>query len=329
MDTLMLSRREIESYFTMNMCMEAVEEAFAGLARGHADMPQRTPIALPEKSGLALFMPAHIRSLEAIGAKVVTVYPENPRKHHLPCILGTILLLDEETGFPVAVMDGGFITAMRTGAASGVATRFMARPDACTATVFGTGVQAFTQVLAVHEARPLRLLRAISIDPIEARQEFGRKVTEKTGIPVEIAAKPEAAVRESDLVILATTAAVPIIDGSWLRPGTHINGVGSHTPKTREIDPLTVQRSRIICDLTDACKAEAGDLIIPASSGAWAWDRIAGSLGDVVTGKVPGRTSRDEITLFKSVGLAVQDMAAAKAVYDEAVKRGIGTRFQF
>ena len=329
MDTLLLSRREIESYFTMNMCMEAVEKAFAGLAQGHANMPQRTPIALPEKSGLALFMPAHIKSLGAIGAKVVTVYPENARRHRLPCILGTILLLDEETGFPVAVMDGGFITAMRTGAASGVATKFMARPDACTATVFGTGVQAFTQVLAVHEARPLRLLRAFSIDPIESQQEFARKVTEKTGIPVELAAKPETAVRESDVVILATSAAVPIIDGAWLRPGTHINGIGSHTPKMREIDPLTVQRSRIVCDLTDACKAEAGDLMIPAASGAWAWELVAGSLGDVVTGKIPGRTSQDEITLFKSVGLAIQDMSTAKAVYDEAVKRGIGTRFQF
>ena len=329
MDTLLLSRREIESFFTMKMCMEAVEKAFAGLARGQAKMPQRTPIALPEKSGLALFMPAHIKSLGAIGAKVVTVYPENARKHRLPCILGTILLLDEETGFPVAIMDGGFITAMRTGAVSGVAINLMARPDASTAMIFGTGVQAFTQVLAIHQARPLRLLRAFSIDPIEAQQEFGRKVTEKTGIPVELAPKPEAAVRESDIVILATSAAEPVIDGAWLRPGTHINGIGSHTPKMREIDPLTVQRSRIVCDHMEACQAEAGDLMIPAASGAWSWEKVAGSLGDVVAGKVSGRTSRDEITLFKSVGLAIQNMSTAKTVYDETVKHGIGIRFQF
>jgi alanine dehydrogenase len=329
MKTLLLSRKEMESFFTMKMCMEAVEKAFAGLAQGDASMPQRTPIALPEKAGLALFMPAYIRNLGALGTKVVTVYKDNVKKHGLPSVLGTILLLDEDTGFPISIMDGGFLTAMRTGAVAGVATKYMARPEASVGMIFGSGVQAFTQVLAIHEARPLRKLLVWSVDSEDARLAFARKVTEKTGVPVELARDPAGAVRQAEIVVLATSAAEPIVEGGWFRNGTHINGIGSHTPKMRELDTLTVQRSRIVCDLTTACKAEAGDFMIPAQEGTWTWDKVAGDLGDVILGKVPGRTSAEDLTLFKSVGLAIQDVSAAKAVFDEAAQRGIGTEFQF
>jgi alanine dehydrogenase len=329
MKTRLLSRKDIEGFFTMQMCVAAVEKAFADLASGKANMPQRTPITVPEHHGVALFMPAHIQSLGALGAKVVTVYKDNVPQHGLPTVLGTIILLDEATGFPLALMDGGYLTAMRTGAVSGVATKYMARPDAKVAAIFGTGVQAFTQVLGMHEARPLAKLLAYSIDPIEKRRGFGAQVTAKTGVPVELVEDPAEAMGRADIVALATSAAAPIVDGKWFKPGTHINSIGSHAPSMRELDSLTVQKSRVVCDQAAACKAEAGDLMIPAKAGEWDWDRVAGDLGDVVTGKVPGRTSRDEITLFKSVGLAIQDMAAARRVFDEAVKQGIGTEFQF
>jgi ornithine cyclodeaminase/alanine dehydrogenase len=329
MKTRLLSRKDIEGFFTMQMCMEAVEKAFADLATGNAAMPQRTPIMVPDQHGIALFMPAHIKSLGALGAKVVTVYKDNPSKHRLPTVLGTIILLDEETGFPLALMDGGYLTAMRTGAVSGVATKYMARPEAKVAAIFGTGVQAFTQVLGIHAARHLDRVLAYSLDPVDARQRFADRITEKTGVSVVLVADPEAAVAQSDIVILATTAATPVLDGRWVKAGIHINGVGSHAPTMRELDTLTVQKSRVICDLTGACQAEAGDFMIPAKAGEWGWDRVAGDLGDVIVGKVPGRTSRDEITLFKSVGLAIQDMSAARIVFNEAVKRGIGTDFEF
>ncbi len=329
MKTLLLSRKDIESFFTMKMCMEAVEKAFAGLAQGDAALPQRTPIPLPEKKGLALFMPAHIKNLKALGAKVVSVYHENVSKHNLPAVLGTIILLDEETGFPVAIMDGSHLTAMRTGAVSGVATKHMARPEANVAAIFGSGVQAFTQALAIHEARPLRRLLVWSLDPEPVRKHFADRVWDRLGIPVELASGPAEAAGAADIFVLATSAAEPIVNGDWFKPGTHINGIGSHTPKMRELDTSTVQKSRVVCDLIDACKAEAGDFILPATAGAWSWDRVAGNLGDVVLGRVAGRTSPDEVTLFKSVGLAIQDMSAAKAVYDEAKKREIGTEFQF
>jgi len=329
MKTRLLSRKDIESFFTMTMCMEAVEKAFADLATGNAMLPQRTPITVPDQHGLALFMPAHIKSLKALGAKVVTVYKDNVPKHGLPTVLGTIILLDEATGFPVALMDGGYLTAMRTGAVSGVATKYMANPEAKVAVVFGTGAQAFTQVLGVHEARPIAKLLAYSLDAPDARRKFATRVTEATGVPVVLADDPKSAVAQADIVILATTAAAPVLDGSWLKPGSHINGVGSHSPGARELDTLTVQKSRVVCDLTSACKSEAGDLMIPAQAGDWGWDKAAGDLGDVIVGKVKGRTVREEITLFKSVGLAIQDMSAARIVFDEAVKRGIGTEFQF
>ncbi len=329
MKTRLLSRKEIEGFFTMQLCVQAVEKAFSDLASGKANMPQRTPIFVPDHHGVALFMPAHIQSLGALGAKVVTVYKDNVPKHNLPTVLGTIILLDEATGFPLAIMDGGYLTAMRTGAVSGVATKYMARADASVALIFGTGVQAFTQVLGVHEARPLSKLLAYSIDPIDRRRSFGERVTAKTGVPVEIVENPGEAAARADIVILATSAANPIVDGKWFKPGTHINSVGSHANGMRELDTLTVQKSRVICDHTAACQAEAGDFLIPIKAGEWSWDRVAGDLGDVVNGKVPGRAAKDDITLFKSVGLAVQDMAAARCVFDEAVKRGIGAEFQF
>jgi alanine dehydrogenase len=329
MKTRLLSRKDIESIFTMKMCMEAVEKAFADLASGNAVMPQRTPIGVAEKQGLVLFMPAYIKSLGALGAKVVSVYKDNVAKHNLPTVLGMIILLDDETGFPLALMDGGYLTAMRTGAVSGVATQHMARRDAQVAAIFGTGVQAFTQVLAVHEARPLTRLLAYSIDPKDARKKFADRISAQTGLKVELADDPAAAVRQSDIVILATSASNPVVAGEWFKPGTHINGIGSHAPKMRELDTRTVQKSRIICDQTSACKAEAGDFIIPAEAGEWGWERVAGDLGEVIIGKVAGRTSAEEITLFKSVGLAVQDMSAARFVYNEAVKKGIGIEFQF
>jgi alanine dehydrogenase len=329
MKTRLLSQKDIASFFTMSMCMEAVEKAFADLATGDATMPLRTPIPVPDHNGVAVFMPAYIKRLGALGAKVVSVYKNNVAKHGLPTVLGTIILLDEETGFPVALMDGSYLTAMRTGAVSGVATKYMARPDARVATIFGTGVQAFTQVLAVHQARNLEKLFAYSLDAVEARRDFADRITAKTGVAVQLADDPKEAVAQSDIIILATSASTPVLNGRWIAEGSHINGVGSHAPKMRELDLQTIQTSRIVCDLTSACKAEAGDFIIPAEAGEWEWSKVAGDLGEVIIGKVPGRTSPKEITLFKSVGLAIQDMSAARFVFDEAVKRGVGMEFQF
>jgi len=329
MKTILLSRKDIERLLTMKDCMAAVEKAFADLAQGGAIMPQRTPIPTPEYEGVALFMPAYIKSMGALGAKVVTVYKNNMAKHKLPVVLGTIILLDDATGFPVAVMDGGFITAMRTGAVSGVATKYMARADAKVGMIFGTGVQAYTQVLAMCEARKFKKILAYSIDPGERKADFKRRVEAATKVAVEIVASPEKAVCEADVVTLATSAKDPIVNGDWFKPGTHINGVGSHAPGMRELDEKTVVKSKIVCDLISACQAEAGDFMIPANEGKWKWESVRGSLGDVVLNRIKGRENDEEITIFKSVGLAIQDMSTARAVYEKAKKDGAGMEFEF
>ncbi len=329
MKTILLSRKDIEKLLTMADCMGAVEKAFADLTAGGVVMPQRTPIAVEDFSGLALFMPAYIKGMHALGAKVVTVYKDNAAKHQLPVVLGTIILLDDATGFPIAIMDGGFITAMRTGAVSGVATKYMAKKDAKVGMIFGTGVQAYTQVLAMAEARKFDKIIAYSLDSDEQKANFKQRIETATGVTVEIYDDPAKAVGEADVVTLATSAKDPIINVDWLKPGTHINGVGSHAPMMREIDEATVCKAKIVCDQVSACQAEAGDFMIPANEGKWSWDQVRGSLGEVISGKITGRENDEEITIFKSVGLAIQDMSTARAVYEKALKDGSGTEFEF
>lgn len=320
----LLTRDEVQNVLTMKDSMEAVEEAFRQLSLGTVDMPQRPVIKAPGESGVVLFMPALIGGMGSLGMKVVSVYPNNPAQHDKPTVMGLILLNDVATGEVVAIMDGGYITAMRTGAVSGVATKHMARPDASVASIFGGGVQARTQLMAAAEARNLE--RAQVYDVVaEQSAAFAEEMTELLGIPVEAVDDPRAAIENAHIVCTATSAHDPVFAGDWLRPGTHVNGIGSHAPDMRELDTTTVKRSRVIVDQVSAALAEAGDLIIPMQKGEIDEDHIAGELGDVVAGKTPGRLSDDEITLFKSEGLAIQDVSVATKVYQLAIEKGVGT----
>lgn len=327
--TRLLSRQDVIDVLDMGDVLDILEGAFADYANGKANMPQRTPITAPEHGGLALFMPAYLQGMGALGTKTVTVYKDNPSKYGVPTVLGTILILDEKTGAPVALMDGGYLTAMRTGGVAGLATRLLAKPDAKVHCMFGTGGMARTHAWAVDKARDLDKLVLFSVDPIEKRQAFADSLKDIVSCDIVLADDPAAAVAGADIVTLITSAKDPIVDGSWFQPGTHINGVGSHAPHMRELDTLTVQRSRVICDLVDACKAEAGDFMIPAAAGEWSWDQCGGNLGDVITGKIPGRESAEQITLFKSVGLAIQDISVAFHVYRKALELGTGKDFAF
>jgi alanine dehydrogenase len=327
--TRLLSRSDVAGVLQMSEAIEIMEGAFADLAGGAAVMPQRTPIPVPEQAGLALFMPAYLKGLGALGAKTVTVYKDNPARHQAPTIMGTVLLLDEQTGAPLAVMDGGFLTAIRTGAVSGLATRLLARNDAHVHTLFGTGGMARAQAWAVDCVREIHRLVLYSIDPIEERKEFAASLGAAIRCPIVQADDPRQAVAEADVVTLITSSQDPVVEGSWFRPGTHINAIGAHAPHTRELDAATLSRSKVVCDLVEACKAEAGDFLIPAESGEWSWDRVHGSLGDVLIGKLPGRESDEEITLFKSVGLAIQDISTAQHVFARASEMGVGQEFAF
>lgn len=325
----LLSATDVQNVLAMEGAIDILEKAFADFAEGNVVMPVRTPIKNPAANGLALFMPAFIPGLDALGAKVVTVYPDNPAKHSLPNVLGTIILLDPETGAPICVMEAGYLTAMRTGAVSGLATKYLARENASVHTLVGTGVQGRTQAWAVATARKLEKCFVYSIDPPDKQKVFAAAIAELTGVPTEVADSLEQAIGKSDIVTFATSAHQPVVNGDWFKEGTHINGIGSHAPGVRELDSKTIARSKVVCDSLEACKAEAGDLQIPVEEGVWNWESVRGELGDVVAGKIQGRQSAEEITLFKSVGLALQDMATASYVLTQARQKGLGTDFSF
>jgi alanine dehydrogenase len=322
---LMLSRRDVMSVLDMADCIDVLEKAFAELAGGTADLPLRTPIKPP--GGISLYMPAYLRKMNALACKVVTVFKDNPAKHNLPTTIGTVLLQNSDTGEVICIMDGGYLTAVRTGAVSGLATRLLARetPEQVAA-IFGAGVQAEMQLWAVHEAR--KVSRALVYDTVpDAAERFQAAMGTKLGIPVDIAKDP-AALLETDIICTATSSSTPIFDGSDVPPGTHVNGVGSHSPGARELDSAIIKRSLLIADSREACLNEAGDILIPIQEGEITADHIHAELGEIVTGKSAGRTSDEQITLFKSNGLAIQDAAAAKLVYDRARARGVGTELE-
>ena len=326
---LLLDRQTIQGLLDMEKMIGILEQAFDELASGSAVMPQRTAVADPSVNGWYAFMPAQLRSMGALGVKSVTVYKDNPSTHDLPATLATIVLMDSRTGQTLAVMDGGYITAMRTGAVTGLATKYLARDDARIAGVMGSGVQARTQLWGMASGAEIEKAIVFSLDPPEVRRTFADDAAEMLGIPVELAQSGEDLVRGVDVLSLATTATTPIIDAEWVRPGLHINGIGSHAVGVREIDTATMVRSKLVCDNVDACLAEAGDVQIPIEEGAMTADDIYGEIGELITGAKQGRESDEEVTIFKSVGLSIQDISAAHYVYQRALEEGAGTEFAF
>lgn len=328
--TLLLSRSDVESVLDMKGTISILEKAFQALSEGRTMMPVRTPIKTESHCGLALFMPAMLEDLSALGAKIVTVYKHNPEKFGIPNVLGTISLLDVESGNPICIMEGGFLTAMRTGGASGVATKHLACQDSHVHVLFGSGVQARTQAWAVAEScKTLTECVVLSIDTKEKKAEFAQDIENLTGVTTRVGEDAENEVRQADVLTLATSAPEPIIKFDWLKEGVHINGIGAHTPSMREIDTETVVRSRVVCDHRESCKVEAGDLLIPESEGVWSFDRVSAELGEVISCKKRGRVNDTDYTLFKSVGLAIQDLSVARFVYDKARELGKGVEFTF
>jgi alanine dehydrogenase len=327
--TLLLSRSDVQKALNMEDAIELVERGFVEYGEGGVSMPQRPVILLPEHEGFAAFMPALVRELGALAVKTVTVFKGNPDKG-LPTILATVTLLDVETGAPLSVMDAGYLTAVRTGAASGVATRYLARKDASVAAIFGAGVQGATQMEAICTVRDIAEVRVFDTNR-QAAERFARELAGRGPIPdkVEVVGSPQEALSGADVVATATTSPTPVFDGDDLSPGVHVNGVGSHTPGARELDTRTVVRSKIVCDSVEACLAEAGDILMPIGEGALKESDIHGGLADVVSRRVPGRESAEEITLYKSVGLAFQDAVTALRAYEKAESAGLGTEFQF
>jgi ornithine cyclodeaminase/alanine dehydrogenase len=319
---LLLTRDDVARVLDMRDCMDAVEKAFAELACGTAVLPLRIGIAPPD--GASFYMPAYLKQMGALACKVVTVYKSNPTKHNLPTTIGKVLLQDPTTGEVICIMDGGYLTAVRTGAVSGVATKYLARTgEGQVAGIIGAGVQARMQLWAVATAR--KLSRAYVYDvSTDACSAFIKEMGAKLNLEVHAAGSVAQVLTTADIICAASSSSTPLFDGTAVRPGTHINGIGSHSPNARELDTATVSRAKLVVDSAEACLKEAGDIMIPLKEGAIAPAHIQAELGDIILGRKPGRTCAEEITLFKSVGLAIQDAAAAKLVYERARQAGVG-----
>ena len=273
--------------------------------------------------GVALFMPCHSRTQKMFSLKLVTVFDDNPQRG-LPLIHATVLLNDGTTGSPLAVMEGASITALRTGAVSGLATDLLARPASATVAVIGTGVQARTQLAAVCCVRPIRLARVYGRNA-QAAEHFAAEMSRQLDLTVQHVLSPSAAIQDADIVCTATTATTPVFEDRDLAPGAHINAIGSFRPDVVEIPAATVHRARVVVDHRASALEEAGDLLTPYRAGLIAESHFSTELGDLILGRSTGRTSPADITLFKSVGVAVQDLFAAIRALKNARRLGIGT----
>ncbi len=319
---LILSGDGLRAALPMREAIDAVREGFRLFSAGETVMPRRMGIEIAEHGGRMLCMPAYIRGLGALALKEVSVYPGNLMRGR-PTIQGAVLLNDPEDGRLLAVIDGAALTAVRTGAATGVATGYLARRDASAAGIFGAGAQARTQLEALAEVRGIREAAVYDVSPGRA-SKFAAEMSRGLGIDVRQVDTPAKAAR-ADVVVTATTSEEPVLRGEWLREGVHINGIGSHTPSAREVDTATMlSAGKIVVDSREAALEEAGDIIIPIREGAITAGDIHAEIGEVVAGIRAGRTSEEEVTLFKSVGIAVQDAAAAAAAYAGALRRGLG-----
>jgi ornithine cyclodeaminase/alanine dehydrogenase-like protein (mu-crystallin family) len=319
---LYLSAAHVRRALPMADAIAAMREAFAQLSRGQVTLPARERLETPDGHGVALVMPCYSTALRMFSLKTITVFPDNPRRG-LPTIQSLVILTDGTTGTHVAVVDGASLTAVRTGAASGLATDLLARADASVVAVFGAGVQARTQLEAVCCVRKIHRAYVYDAAPLAA-DRFCAEMTRRLGRPVQRAASPAEALKDADVVCTATTASDPIFEDSDIRRGTHINAIGSYLPHVSEIPPATVCRARIVVDHLASALEEAGDLLQPLRQGMIGQSHFATELGDVVLGRSPGRGHADQITLFKSVGVAIQDLCAAAKVLENARRCELG-----
>lgn len=326
MKVLIVNQTEVSLLLPMGECMEVMAQALSALARGEAILPLRPVLWLPEKVGALGMMPAYLGNIKAMGLKVVSVFPGNHGTEY-DSHQGAVMLFETEHGRLLALMDATEITAIRTAAVSGVATRLLARADAGDLAILGSGVQARTHLEAMLLARPIRRVRVWSQNRDHAAR-FAERESQRHGVSVESSATAHEAVAAADIICTTTSAREPVLLGDWLMPGAHINAVGSSVAFTRELDTAAVVRSRLFVDRRESTLNEAGDFLFPKKEGAIGDGHILGEIGDLLLGRMQGRASPDEITLFKSLGLAVEDLASAYHIYQKALETGIGTAIE-
>lgn len=323
MKVLIADQDQVTRLFPMSEAIDVMRRTLVMLAGGDVLLPLRSMLALPGGERVLGLMPSYLGGLESVGVKVIAAFPANFGSEY-DTHQGVVLVFDTERGLLRAIVDATSITAIRTAAVSGVATDLLARPNASDLAIIGAGTQAHTHLQAMLAVRPVRRVRVFSL-PAGSAEAFAERESRLTGLPVQAVASAQQAVEGADLICTVTTATVPVLLGEWLAPGAHVNAVGAYTPTTRELDTAAVARSRLYCDRRDALQSEAGEFLLARAEGAIGDEHIVGELGEVLTGAAPARGSADEITLFKSLGIAVEDLAAARYVLDKAEKDGSGT----
>ncbi len=327
MKTLIIPQSEVPALLPMPECIDAMAEALSALAREAAVLPLRTMVWMPDRSGLLGLMPAYLGAPKSLGLKVISYLPANhgtERDSHQ----GAVLLFDTSTGVLLAVIDASSITAIRTAAVSGLATRVLAREDAGDLAILGSGVQAESHLEAMAAVRRLKRVRVWS-PHLDASRRFAEANSGNAGVAIEPIATAQEAVEGADIICTTTASPIPILLGEWIAPGAHINAVGACFAANRELDTAAVVRSRVIVDRRESALAEAGDLLIPMKEGAITESHIVGELGNVLLGRVEGRRSKDEVTLFKSLGIAIEDLAAAHTIHARARAQGKGIAVDF
>ncbi len=309
---LLLSDDEISRLLSMGEAMDAVEKAFGEFAKGSVKMPARSTIMLDRYSGSISFMPSYLPESGALATKIISIYPRNPEKG-LPTTVAWIVVNDPETGMIEALLDGTYLTAMRTGAVTGVAARYLAPKDTRVAAVIGCGVQGKTQAMAVAEACELETIRLFDLSD-ERMRRFAEEMGPKLGVDIVPSSSGAEAVADADVVVTATTSKNPVLRREWLGDRVHVSAIGAFYPDWRELDTATVSEAKVVVDSREAIMEEAGDILIPISEGAITVDHIHAELGELVLGRKKGRTPEDGLTVFKSVGLAIQDSSVANLV---------------
>lgn len=317
-----LGDREVERLLTMERCIEVMAGLLAGAARGGVVNPLRSMVRFPEGNGLLGWMPAYLNEGRAAGIKVVTVMPGN-HGTEFDSHQGAVLLFEAERGSLLAVIDGSAVTAIRTAAVSAVATRALAREDARSLALIGSGVQAQTHLEAMLAVRPLERVTVWSRNRDHA-ESFAAREGERRQRRITVAPTAEAAVRDADIICTTTGATDPVLCGAWISEGAHVNAVGACLRKARELDTEAVVRSRVFVDWRESALNEAGDILIPMAEGAIDEGHLRGEIGEVLTGAVPGRQGPKEVTLFESLGIGAEDVAAARFLLEEAAAHGAG-----
>ncbi len=310
----------------MAQCIDVMAAAMRAASSGAVGIPPRVFHAFGGEGASLGLMPGFAPELKSYGAKVISLHPQNPNAS-LPAIQGFVALFDYATGKAIAIIEGAEITGLRTAAASGLATDLLAREDARSCGIFGTGLQAQTHIDAMCAVRPIEKVLVWGRDNYRARR-FAEAQTQRLDLPV-LATSERAEVAECDIICTVTGASEPLLLGRWVRPGAHVNLVGAHKLTTREADTALVVRAQVYVDLLQSVRDEGGDIMIPVAEGAIAEDHIIGEIGQLLAGSIVGRTGADQVTLYNSLGITAQDLYAAHAVYERALAAGAGDEVAF